>query len=257
MQHLSALRSTSIERVRGVVRVCALATLAFVSAGTAPASTREEVTRLAWETELLEKRVELAASDSFYLLLDPSTSKLKLMLQGAVLRDYSIHGLEVGTPRIAFRQRALATGWQGRVWAGGTLDPARERERQQIHGSGNDSTEADSAAAPAFRIPPTPEEIYVVPHRYHIRYANGLSLEVRPQERDETVGRGTRILNGIRVWFRDFLAAVRKSPEDVVRLRMILEPEDAASLYRAMPPDTRLLILPATAAPEAAPEPAS
>ena len=58
------------------------------------------------------------------------------------------------------------------------------------------------------------------------------------------MGVWTRAQNGARVWYRDFVTALRREPEDSLRLRVVLRPEDAASLYRALPPDTCLLILP-------------
>jgi hypothetical protein len=46
------------------------------------------------------------------------------------------------------------------------------------------------------------------------------------------------------VWWNDARAVLDPSPEDTLRLRLVLRPEDADSLYRALPPDTRLLIVP-------------
>ena len=83
-----------------------------------------------------------------------------------------------------------------------------------------------------------------MPGRYHIRYAGGLSVEVRPREADQSVGFVSRFTAALHVWWPDFRAALRKTPEDAVRLRLVMRPEDAASLYRALPPDTRLLVIP-------------
>jgi len=202
---------------------------------------RRAVALLARDVDLLEKRVELASSENFYLLIDPAGGTLRLMLRGAVLRDYEILGLEVGTPQIAFRDRRLGSDWAGRVWSAGALVPARDRERLEIVPP--DSTAADSTFTPV--LPPTPEEAYPVPGRYHVRYEGGLSLEVRPTELDSSVATWKRVVATTQVWARDLHAALQSRPEDVVRLRLVLRPEDAASLYRALPPDTRLLVLPA------------
>lgn len=201
---------------------------------------RAAVVDLARRVDLLEKRTALAASDSFYLLLDPAKSKLQLMLRGAMLRDYTILGIEVGTPRVAFQSRNLVASWQGRIWEQGHLDPSRDRERLEVLAP-PDTVAADSVKS---LVPPTPEEAYPVPHRYHVRYAGGLSLEVRPRELDHSLSVAGRTAYAVRVWYRDFREAVRSEPEDTVRLRMVMRPEDAASLYRALPPDTRLLVLP-------------
>jgi hypothetical protein len=76
-----------------------------------------------------------------------------------------------------------------------------------------------------------------------VRYAGGLSLEVRPRELDDTVAMWERAVRGFQVWCRDLRAVFRWNPEDAVRLRLVMRPEDAASLYRALPPDTRLLVI--------------
>jgi hypothetical protein len=202
---------------------------------------RQAVITHARAVDLLEKRLDLAKGEQFYLVVDPSDRSLQLMLQGAVLRDYPILGLEVGTPRIAFRERRVSHGWAGRLWDGGELVPARDRERLEMQPP--DSTETDSTATPP--LPPTPEEAYPVPHRYLVRYEGGLSLEVRPEALDSSVTTWKRVATAARVWMRDLPAALRRQPEDTVRLRLVLRPEDAESLYRALPPDTRLLVLPA------------
>ena len=249
MRLRSGLRSTSI-RARGLRLLAAaacVATLVHAPAGRPLADggdteERQAVAQLARQVDLLEKRVDLASGEEFYLLIDPAGGTLKLMLHGAVLRDYQILGLDVGTPRIAFRERGLGSGWAGRVWAAGALVPPRERERVEIVPP--DSSAADSSLAPV--MPPTPEEAYPVPSRYHVRYEGGLSLEVRPSELDTSVATWKRATAKVQVWARDLHAALQRHPEDVVRLRLVLRPEDAASLYRALPPDTRLLVLPAS-----------
>ena len=51
----------------------------------------------------------------------------------------------------------------------------------------------------------------------------------------------------MRTWWaakwRDVLAVMRARDRDALRLRIILSPNDAESLYRALPPDVRLLVL--------------
>jgi hypothetical protein len=205
------------------------------------ADVRQALQRQAFEVSLLEKRAALATSDSFYLLLDLQNSRLVLLLQSAVLRDYTFEALEVGEPRVVFRPRHLAGEWQGRIWPAGKLVPARDRERVEIVPP--DSTAAPDSTQP-FKLPPLPEEAYPVPGRYHVRYAGGLSLEVRPQDLDSSVKRTSRLRTSLTGWYHDLREALRRDPEDTLRLRLVLRPEDAASLYRALPPDTRLLILP-------------
>lgn len=207
----------------------------------AAAPSKEAMAETARQIDLLEKRVELAQSDQFYVVVDPNANKLVLMLHGAVLRDYPIEALQVGTPRVAFRQRHLADNWQGKVWGDGALVPARDIDRIEIVPP--DSTKADSVQA--YKPPPLPEEMYPVPARYHVRYAGGLSLEVRPHELDAmSLKWSQRVRNSWGLWYRDLRAAVAQHPEDIVRLRIVMKPEHAASFYRALPPSTRLLVLP-------------
>jgi hypothetical protein len=51
----------------------------------------------------------------------------------------------------------------------------------------------------------------------------------------------------MRTWWaakwRDVLAVMRARDRDALRLRIVLSPNDAESLYRALPPDVRLLVL--------------
>jgi hypothetical protein len=202
---------------------------------------RAAVMSLSRDVDLLEKRLELATSNDFYVVVDPEQNKLVLMLKGAVLREYPIEGLQVGTPRVAFRTRHLADDWQGRIWTQGELVPTRDRERIEIIPP-DSSTGVDSTRA--FTPPPLPEDLYPVPKRYRVRYDGGLSLEVRPQDLDESVTLLGRLSTAVHVWLRDVRTAVARNPEDTVRLRIVMQPEHAASFYRALPPSTRLLVLP-------------
>ena len=95
-------------------------------------------------------------------------------------------------------------------------------------------------------IPPTPEEAYPVPARYHIRYEGGLSIEVLPPGARDEGGFWSRLGRGLVLWWRDARAAVSSRPTDAVRLRLVLSEKDADSLYRALPPDTKLLVVPPT-----------
>jgi len=92
-------------------------------------------------------------------------------------------------------------------------------------------------------IPPTAEEMYKVPSRYHIRFDAGLSIEIRPREADATLGRAARLRAWWSTKWRDAVAAAWSADRDAVRLRVVLNPADAESLYRALPPATSLLLM--------------
>jgi hypothetical protein len=225
------------------VALAALALAAFpIRAETVP----PDIERLRRENFLLQRRLDLANGDKFYLVLDPAASSLKLMLKGAVLQDYPIRGIEAGTPRVAFAARSLPDGWRGRIWERGNLVPPRELDRVEIVAP-PPSKNPDEDNAPAVPIPPTPEEKYPVPHRYHVRFEGNLSLEIRRVgEQEEKTGFWAGIGKSLATWWADVKAVLsRSSPEaDDLRLRILLRPADAESFYRALPPDTRLWVLP-------------
>ncbi|HJQ98173.1 MAG TPA: hypothetical protein VJ826_07640, partial [Candidatus Polarisedimenticolaceae bacterium] len=105
--------------------IATLSAVALLAATSAAAPAAEDLARLTAANDLLAKQVALAKGKEFYLLLDPSDQTLHLMLKGALLQRYRVTGLEVGVPRVLYRTRADAADWEGRVWDGGRLDPAR------------------------------------------------------------------------------------------------------------------------------------
>ncbi len=222
-----------------------LAVMMTAACSHAPAEKRDmdrrtEVAQLKRATGLLQRQVELASGKDFYLVLDPATSGLTLMLRGARLQRYAVLGLQVGHPRVAWFGERDPRPVQGVVWPGGELDPPRQLDRLVIQ-AGEPGKETGDPATPP--IPPTPEELYPVPSRYHVRFEDGLSVEIRPREADATAGRWTRLRASWSARWRDALAAVRASDRDAVRLRVVLNPKDAESLYRSLPPAVNLIVL--------------
>jgi hypothetical protein len=214
-----------------------------------PEDPKERARWLQVQNAALKARVELAQKTEFYLLLDPASARLKLMLKGATLQSYPIEGLRVGHPRVAWRRQDTALEWVGRIWWKGRLTPERERERLEIIApppSTAEEAESDSAAVPAIPIPPAPEEAIEVPAVYCVRYGNGLALEVlaaepKPGEKPEPRQARPRPMS---VWWRNAISAVRATERDSLRVQLTLSSTDAASLYRCLPPDTHLLVLP-------------
>jgi hypothetical protein len=221
----------------------AVAVFAGAPAGSA-AEPRAEAERLQREIEILRQRVDLAKAKDFYLVIDPTTMRLKLMLRGAILQDYKIVSLEVGQPRVAFVSRDLPADWEGRIWTLGKLDPPREQERMEIVAPPPEAGDEEENLPPPV-IPPTPEEAYPVPPRYLVRYEGGLALEVSRQDRSsESAGFWSRVASGWSAFWTDLTSVLRPVPKDTIRLRLVLDTKDADSLYRALPPDTKLLIVP-------------
>jgi hypothetical protein len=219
----------------------AIALLAAQAAAPAPAPADADLARLSFQNELLAKELTLAKGKEFYLLLDPQAGTLKLMYRAALLQQYAVNGLEVGVPRVAYRTRGDAEAWRGRLWDGGALDPPRELDRVEVQAP-PPTAEGTEVEVP---VPPTPEEKYPVPARYHIRFAGGLSIEVRPPGSEAKLGFWARMGSGLASWWADAKAAMSPSPTDTVRLQLALSKQDAESLYRALPPATKLLVLPA------------
>ena len=216
------------------------ASIAPAAAPSAPAPTQRELARLSGENELLRQQLDLAKAKEFYILLDPQAQKLTLMYHAALLQQYKVEGIEVGVPRIVYRTRSESGSWAGRIWEKGTLDPARALDREEVQAPPptREGTEIE------VQVPPTPEEKYPVPARYHIRFAGGLSIEVRPPGTDAQRGFWARLGSNFSTWWADAKEAASPAPSDTVRLHVVMSKKDAESLYRALPPNTKLLVLP-------------
>ena len=234
------------------IAVVMTAACSKVPSGQRTMDRRTEVAQLRRTTDLLQRQIELAAGKDFYLVLDPAASGLTLMLRGARLQRYAILGLQIGHPRFAWFGERDPRPVPGVVWSLGELDPPRQLDRLVILAGEPGKDTGDPATPP---IPPTPEELYPVPSRYHMRFADGLSVEIRPREADATLGRWARFRASWSARWRDAVAAVRASDRDAVRLRVVLNPKDAESLYRSLPPAVKLIVL--TGAGEATPAPTS
>jgi hypothetical protein len=210
------------------------------AAPAAPADPRAEAARLERTNAQLQKQIELAAGKEFYLVLDPRTAGLTLMLKGAPLQRFTVIGLQVGHPRAGWVSKRDPRHVQSVIWSGGELDPPRQIDRLVIQAAEPGKEASESTPPP---VPPTPEELYPVPSRYHVRFADGLSVEILPREADASVGRWAHARAAIAEKWRDILSALRSSGRDAIRLRITLDPKDAQSFYRSLPPAVRLIVL--------------
>jgi hypothetical protein len=217
---------------------------AAVAAAQPAADPARDLARLQAENAALERQIELAGGKEFYLVLDPAVPDLTLRLRGAELHRYPVLAVSVGEPRVGFVRRGERGAWQGVTFSGGRLDPPRELDRLELTPPPPDPSTSLGAGASSEQkavIPPTPEEAYPVPLRYHIRFDRGPSIEVRPREADLT-SRWARLTTWWGARWRDTLAALRPPDGELVRLRVTLAPEDANTLYRSLPPDVKLLV---------------
>jgi hypothetical protein len=205
-----------------------------------PTSMAERAARLQRLNGLLQRQVELAEGKAFYLVLDPGASDLTLMLSGAELQRYPVIGLQVGEPRVSWFARRDSRPWQDVVWSHGELDPPREIDRLVVEAPPPRKDAAEPDPPP---VPPTPEEMYPVPSRYQVRFDVGRSIEVRPLDADKQAGRLARFGAWWSAKWHDVVAAAFRRDRDGVRLRIVLNPKDAASLYRSLPPAVRLIVI--------------
>jgi hypothetical protein len=187
--------------------------------------------------ELLKQELELASGKDFYFILDPASAKLKMMLSGVTLHEYDVQQVAVGTPRLFFKRREPPAGWQDRVWRGGGLSPARERDRVEVV-AGEESS-GDEPSEPV--VPPTAEEAVDVPMPYWIRFDGGFALEIRARDAG-----GEEVVNeGPSSWLlsaaKEVGASLGLPVRDRMRLVLYLSEEDAAALYRSAPPDVSFL----------------
>ncbi len=175
----------------------------------------------------LRSVLALARSDSFYLVLDLERTELRLMLGGVALRTLPYTEASVAGPQLALLAGPSLSGWADQVWREGGLDPEQRRERTEIVPP--DPTAAPAEAPPP---PPTPEDAIPTPDRYRVRFAGGLDLEIRPTG---TAPAGPGLGERLR------LLTDPRRPRLLVRLG--LDRDGAAELYRCLPPRIKLVVL--------------
>jgi hypothetical protein len=221
-----------------------------VSAASGPATRRVSdaaVAPLRREVAQLRRERELSAGKGFYLRLDAARQRLALVLQGVALDDYGTGGLELGVPEVLFLDRRPRADWDTQPISKGRLEPERQRDRVEIVAPAPVTSEAQPAEAAAPEPPPIPmsaEESYSVPSPYRIVFAEGVSLEVRARgdgRRNRSLPR--RLVDAAGLRLSDLGSALGLGSRDRIRLRVTLEADDAAALYRSLPPDVGLIVL--------------
>jgi hypothetical protein len=234
----------------GLAFALAVATAAWPAAPPPPADD-ERTASLRREVEQLRIERDLAGGKAFYLRLDASRHRLALMLQGVALDDYAAGRLEWGVPEVLFVDRRPGRSWDAAAFSKGRLEPERERDRIEVvapppatpspAGSGSPEP-AESPSPPP--IPKSAEESYSVPSPYRIVFAEGVSLEVRAQGhggRNRSIFR--RLADAASLRLADLGTALGLGARERVRLRVTLGAEDAASLYRSLPPEVGLVVV--------------
>ncbi len=197
-----------------------------------------ETARARREVERLRVERDLAAGKGFYLRLDASRHRLALMLQGVALDDYAASALEWGVPEVLFVDRTRGPDWDATAFSKGRLEPERERDRIEV------VARPPTASPSPPPIPKSAEEAYSVPSPYRIVFAEGVSLEVRARGHGGRNRSGfRRLADAVTLRFADLGTALGFGAKERLRLRVTLEAEDAASLYRSLPPDVGLIVV--------------
>jgi hypothetical protein len=215
-------------------------------AGAATARTRPSAARGPLEREVtrLRRELSLAQGTAFYLRLDARTMRLSLVLGGVPLQEHALDAFEIGRPRVAFVPRSAPAGWDLQTYAAGRLEPARERDRIEVVAPAPSPSGDEAALEPSPpAIPPTAEEAYSVPSRYRIVFAGGVTVEVTARGGGRNRGLLRRGLDAVGLRLADLHGALRSSEEGRVSVRLRMAAEDAAALYRALPPDVGLVVV--------------
>ena len=227
----------------------ALALAPLCAAASAPGKVGEPATsELRREVARLRLERELSAGKGFYLRLDAGRQRLALMLQGVTLDDYATSGVELGVPEVLFVDREPRSGWDTTPISTGRLDPGRQRDRiELVAPAPAPSAPSGAGAGPSPSSPPIPksaEETVSVPSPYRIVFAEGVSLEVRSTSagaRNRSWAR--RLVDALGLRVSDLASAIGLGARERVRLRVTLADEDAAALYRSLPPDVGLVVV--------------
>jgi len=224
-----------------------LAATAFAAPPAAEAPADPEVARLRREVTRLQRERDLASGKGFYLRLDAGRGRLALMLKGVALDDYPARAVEWGVPEVLFVDRTPGPDWDLEAFSKGRLEPERERDRLEVVAPAPAPSASPGAAEASPSPPPIPksaEETYSVPSPYRVVFAEGVSLEVRAKGAG---GRNRsalqRFADAVSLRFSDLGTALGFGAKERVRLSVTLEAEDAASLYRSLPPDVGLIVV--------------
>jgi len=224
-----------------------LAAVALAAPPPPDTATDPEVARLRREVERLRRERDLASGKGFYLRLDAGRRRLALTLQGVALDDYPAEGVEWGVPEVLFVDRTPGPDWDLEAFSKGRLEPERERDRLEVVAPAPAPSASPGAAEASPSPPPIPksaEETYSVPSPYRVVFAEGVSLEVRAKGAG---GRNRsalqRFADAVSLRFSDLGTALGFGAKERVRLSVTLEAEDAASLYRSLPPDVGLIVV--------------
>lgn len=225
------------ERASGLaLALGALVALGSVGLARAQQPSAEDLAR---ETAKLELRLEAAKEDGAYLVLNPASDALVVMLQNVALREIAVLDADVGAPRTLFMARKGPRDLAGRIWRAGSVDPPLVVQRRELI---VEKIDPDPTGQEEI-VPPTPQEAYPAPERFRVRFEGGLEMLVESYRGPEGE-RGSAKL-GSTGWFRERWETLWPGKASPLRLRLLLDAKDAAELWRSLPQEgVRLLVEP-------------
>lgn len=202
--------------------------------------------------DALAARLELAREGGFALVIDEAGPAASLFLGGVPLHHYTVLAVERPLRRAFFLSLPSAIDPSSKVWRDGIQDPQRVRDRKELEyreaaaeEAGDEDAPGDDAdVAPAPeppKIPPTPEEAVPAPDAWCLRFAGGPELWFLGVGSDGEVSRPAELEVGRFRVLRDGLQGHLPPP----RLRILMPLDQAQALFRSLPPDVAVLVVPA------------
>jgi hypothetical protein len=190
------------------------------------------------EAHLKSVQAQLASSKAFYVELSVRDKELRLCHSGVFLRKYKINDIKLEEKRFFFFHDGGSLRWSSKLLAEGEFSPPRVLERVKI--IPGDETTRPTPDKPGI-IPPTMEELILVPSSYDLLFPNGFALKIHLE--GETPGKASKLKRTSLLW-NDFLIGlgVRKGPS--VRLRIEMDAKEGAAFFRTCPQKAVLLVLP-------------
>lgn len=177
-------------------------------------------------------QIEAARAGVPYLVVETAPPRLRLMLGGAVLRDYEVLSVEAGRPTVAFVDRSRRAADADRLPRVAAVEPRCTPPRVEI------TAPRPGDEVPEPSIPPQPDEACPCPRRFSIRFDTGFVLDVVPAMDGADAGGAGR---GPAPRLRDRWDAVA---DPAPRLRLVLAEDDAGALYRSLPQGAGLIVRP-------------
>lgn len=246
------------------VAMTLLTPLAFVTvSGCAPEDKAPEwATGSTIRAQALEASLNLANTDTYIIMLDPSAHTLTLSMGATVLREYAVDDVRIARRHGPLKGYVDAPSPFGKAWQPGELSPCRKRirtekmfKKTQATADGEepspltaeDAEKAASQAEAQIAQPLLPEDVIVAPDTYTIDFAGGLSVEVvstlETADENPVIDTAADTAANDDKW-RFLMDDINGYRAASPRIRITMPSADARALYRSLPDDVAMIILP-------------